>query len=90
MSSSSHTNPFSHRAGARIPSNSSLGPSWHDHSRWSNDPADMEQLFTSDMRDRQARGKDPYSDELSETSSGVKGMGMGMRMTGGGAVAPSR
>lgn len=106
MSASSHhahTNPYSHsnsnstRSGTRIPSNSSSsgGSSSWRHDRWANnDPADddMEQLFTSDMRDRQARGKDPYLDdyEFSEQNSGARaasgmgmGMDMGMRMTGG-------
>lgn len=103
-----HTNLYSHsnstRSGTRVPSNpSSLGgsSSWR-HDRWANsEPTDddMEQLFSSDMRDRQARGKDPYLDdyEFSEQSSGARGapgmgIGMRMRMTGGvrgcGGVTP--
>lgn len=92
-SSSSHTSPFSHRPGARIPSNSSSGSSsWHDHNRWSTNPDDMEHSFTSDMRDRQARGKDPYADDDS-SENGVRDMGvhgMGMRLSGGGGNVASR
>lgn len=89
--SSHHANPFSHSHrsnGTRIPSNSSSGSSWHDPNRWANDPADMDQLFTSDMRDRQARGKDPYADDLSDA---VRGMGMhhrAMSMTPGAGAGP--
>lgn len=66
-SSASHTNPFSRPPG-RIPSDSSSGDSsWsHHHRHWPPYPPDMVQPFTPEMRDRQARGKDPYLPEADD------------------------
>lgn len=44
----------------------------------------MDQPFTPEMRDRQARGKDPYLPEASSVGGGDGGGGHGMRMGGGG------
>lgn len=77
-SSASHTaSLFHHRPPGRIPSDSSSGSSsWHSHKHWAADLVDMDQPFTLEMRDRQARGKDPYS---SEVSDGGGGDGSGQR-----------
>lgn len=99
-SSSSHTNQFTNynaRPAARIASNSSSGSSSaysHNnnsntiHKLWSN--ADMPEPFTPEMRDLQARGKDPYSNggDLGANGGGRASTAMhhghgGMRMGGG-------
>ncbi|ROW06532.1 hypothetical protein VMCG_04377 [Cytospora schulzeri] len=61
--------------GGRLSSNSSASSSshrggpFHGHAHWDT-PAELDQPFTTEMRDRQARGKDPYSagDDISDAS----------------------
>ncbi|KAK7748014.1 hypothetical protein SLS53_001266 [Cytospora paraplurivora] len=78
--------PFSHRnnTGRISSSNSSSASSsshrggpFNNHSHWgtSNGPADLDQPFTREMRDRQARGKDPYSagDDMDDGSDASPG-----------------
>ncbi|KAF3765893.1 hypothetical protein M406DRAFT_329751 [Cryphonectria parasitica EP155] len=100
-SSASHADPFSRPPG-RILSNSSSGSSsWSDHRHWASHPDDMVQPFTADMRDRQARGKDPYVPEDDSNGAdfarraGRAAPPMGIHAMGGGSVrlgggAPSR
>lgn len=81
--------PFSHRnTGGRLSSNSSASSSsnrggpFHGHAHWDT-PAELDQPFTPEMRDRQARGKDPYSagDDISDASDAAS---PGRVMMGGG------
>lgn len=100
-SSSSHPNPFHSRPASRIPSNSSSGSSsssypHNSHRHWSHNQADMPEPFTSEMRDRQARGKDPYLPEAADSGhlGGGRGnmhhSGMRNRNGGGGGSGVSR
>lgn len=92
-SSSSHTDPFHPRPAGRIPSDSSSGSSssyqHNTHRGWSQHPADMPEPFTPEMRDLQARGKDPYPPQVADGGDlGGGGRGNmhhgGMRMGSGG------
>lgn len=78
---SSSQNPFSHARNttAHGPSSSPRGGPWGGGS-----PADMmDQPFTDEMRDLQARGKDPYAGDASDGSDLSPG-----RLPGGGRMAP--
>lgn len=87
---STHQIPFSHRInpGGRLSSNSSASSSsnrggpFHTHAHWGAS-VDLDQPFTPEMRDRQARGKDPYSagDDMSDASDAASPGGV---MSGGG------
>lgn len=92
MASSSHAAQYpSYSAGARSSSGSSSSSSFHHHNNhatsskhWSNGPADMPEPFTPEMRDLQARGKDPYAHGPDLGRSGGGGRSSGnMRMGAG-------
>ena len=68
---SSSQNPFSHarNSTAHGPSSSPRGGPFHGRGPWGGSPADMmDQPFTDEMRDLQARGKDPYAGDASDGS----------------------
>lgn len=85
---SSSQNPFSHARNttAHGPSSGSPrgGPFRSGGGPWGGSPADMmDQPFTDEMRDLQARGKDPYAGDASDGSDLSP-----ERLPGGGRMAP--
>lgn len=83
---SSSQNPFSHarNTAARGPSSSPRRGPFHGRGPWGGSPADMmDQPFTDEMRDLQARGKDPYAGDASDGSDLSP-----ERLPGGGRMAP--
>lgn len=87
---SSSQDPFTHRNAGRMSSSNSPSSSnrggggggpFHNHAAHWGSPGDLlDQPFTPEMRDRQARGKDPYSadDDNSDASDASPG-GLGGR-----------
>lgn len=84
---SSSQNPFSNASRnttGRLSSTSSSphGGPFHNRGHWAGSPADMmDQPFTGEMRDLQARGKDPYAGDASDGSD-LSPERMGGRMGG--------
>lgn len=84
---SSSQNPFSHSRNTTAHGPSSASPRggpFRSGGPWGGSPADMmDQPFTDEMRDLQARGKDPYAGDASDGSDLSP-----ERLPGGGRMAP--
>lgn len=80
---SSSQNPFSHASRNNTTAQGRTSSPFH-RSPWGGSPADMmDQPFTDEMRDLQARGKDPYAGDASDGSDLSP-----ERLPGGGRMAP--